>query len=146
MPEFWWGLGSAMEENKQEFWACSGDGGGWTREPHPRWDLLPAARTNGPQVPGWTGGAHSTPGSWEPGTTRRMSPGEIYPTWRWARLSLHQLGNNAALGGFLTQPGSVRIMAQSLLCPLSSCRAGRPMLCRPCSIKAASGLDPSAGA
>lgn len=30
--------------------------------------------------------------------------------------------------------------------PLSSCRAGRPMLCRHCSIKAASGLDPSAGA
>ena len=37
------------------------------------------------------------------------------------------------------------IMAQSLLCPLSSCRAGRPMLCRHCSIKAASGLDPRAG-
>lgn len=33
--EVWWDLGSAMEENKQEFGVCSGDGGRRTRESPP---------------------------------------------------------------------------------------------------------------
>lgn len=66
--EVWWDLGSAMEKNKQEFRACSGDGGSWTRETRPaETSFLPRgqrarsarAARGAPGTPGVSPAAHS---------------------------------------------------------------------------------------
>lgn len=138
--ELWWDLGSAMEENNQEFRACSGDGGSWTRETRPAETsfLLRGQRARSPRA---DRGAHGTPGATP---AAHSQPGWKSPRVKVGVTVLPQPENTAGPGpgGFLTPPLALIGPAPA---PSERPQSRKPELCGHRAITTAGGWRPEAG-